>query len=166
MRDDIRLCEVAGSAEPLVEVAEEREVEVHLPIGGAVEGSNLGPPYSARRLSGAIEQHEDRRHVRLAVLTEYFTPRILGVGQHDRDELCLRVVVADAGRPHGLILRNTGRADEIQRVGTGEPRNEEEENESSQSAAKRKPDAAHSHPTTVLDVSAFPSSFPPHRIPP
>src|SRR5690349_4315788 len=121
MRDHVRLCEIAWSAEPLGELAEEREVEVHLAIGGAGEGSNFRTADAACGLSRAIEQHEHGGHIRLAALTERLAPRVFGVGKHDRNELRLRIVVADAGCPYGLILRNTGRADEIERVGTGEP---------------------------------------------
>src|SRR5262249_15124979 len=75
MRHDVRLREVAGSAKPFLEFAEKREVEVDLAIGGAVERSNLRPAEAARGLSGAVEQHEHWRHVRLPALTEYVAPR-------------------------------------------------------------------------------------------
>src|SRR5215510_4554289 len=165
VRDDIGLCEVAGSPEPLVELAEERQVEIHLAIRGTVEGSNLRPTDATARLSGAVKQHEHRRHVRLAALTEYLAPRVLSIGKDDGDELCLRIVLGDTGRPDRLILRNAGCADEIERISTGEPRNEQKENESSYPTAKRQTNA-HPHPATVLDISAFPSSFPAHRVPP
>jgi hypothetical protein len=41
VRDDIGLCEVAGSTETIAELPEETEVQIHLHVGGAVERSGL-----------------------------------------------------------------------------------------------------------------------------
>src|SRR5262245_51031096 len=99
VRDDIRLGEITRRAEPLVELAEERQVEVHLAIRGAVERSHFRPTDAAGRLGGAVEQHEHGRYVCLTTLPEDLAPGVLSIAEHDRDEFRLRVVIANAGRP-------------------------------------------------------------------
>src|SRR5438105_5903382 len=158
VRDDVGLREVAGRAEALVELAEEGEIEIHLPIGGAVERPNLGASDAARRLRRAVEEHQHGRHVRIAALTEDLAPRVLGVGEHLRNEVCLRVIVADAGRADRLILRHAARrADEIQRVRTRDPGNQQKEYQTAHAAAEGQPNAAHTYAAPIFDIAALAS---------
>ena len=47
VRNNVRLCEVAGGPEALVQLAEEREIEIHLVIRRAIEGTGRGRRRSA-----------------------------------------------------------------------------------------------------------------------
>src|SRR5258705_7992634 len=154
MGDDIRLREVAGSPETLIEFAEKREVEIHLLIRGAVEGANLGAPDAAARLGCTAEQHEDWRDICLATLPEHFAPCLFCVAEHDRNEFRLRVVIRHARRADGLILWNAAGADEIERTDACQPRNEQQDYETAHTAAEGQSDARASHSAAILDVSA------------
>jgi hypothetical protein len=83
VRHDVRLSELPTSAEALIELTKERQIEIDLAVGRAVKGAGLCAPQAAARLRGFIEEDEDRRYVGLTVLAEDLTPRTLCVGKHN-----------------------------------------------------------------------------------
>src|SRR5690606_21862985 len=87
VRDDVCLGEIARSAEARMQLLVETEVDVRLTVGGAIEWTDLRLRIAATRLHCAGEQHQ----LRLAVLTpgcgEDLTPGLLGISQHNGDEL-------------------------------------------------------------------------------
>ena len=60
MRDDIGLGEITRRAESPIELAEERQIEIHLLIARAIERSARGRSRSARRSHGVLEEDQDR----------------------------------------------------------------------------------------------------------
>src|SRR5687768_10525125 len=105
MRDDVRLCEVAGRAKPSIELMEERQVQVHLLVIWAVERAHHRLAYAAARLRGIAEEHEGRRLIRRGPLPEDLPPRLFGVSQHDRDKLRHRIVLSNTRGADRLIRR-------------------------------------------------------------
>ena len=113
VRDHVGLREVAGGTEAALQLVVEREVDVDLVVGGAVERPDRGLcEEAAARVDAAREQDEARllvgcgrgRH-------EGLVPDVLGVGEHDRHELPLLAVVR--GLLVGLLvvlLRLRGRS--------------------------------------------------------
>jgi hypothetical protein len=75
VRDDVRLREVAGGAEPVAQLAEEVEVDVHLGVGRAVEG----PHRRGRRTAAGV--HLAGEHVQPGVLV--LPPGLLELGSPD-----------------------------------------------------------------------------------
>src|SRR5258705_6413536 len=163
---DIRLREISRGAESLVKVSKERKVEIHLAIGGAIERPDFRTSDAAGRLRGAVEQHEDGGHIRLATVAEDLTPGLFRIGEDNGNEFCLWILVVQASGADRLILRGAGGADEVERIGSREGRKEEKKYESSDASANRE---AHTHPhsPSILNVSASGSSLPFHvRAPP
>ena len=105
VRDHVGLCEVARRAEPVSQLPEELEVEVHLPVGRAVEraGGRGGGP--AARLGGAAEEDERGRLVLLASRREGARPGVLDVVDDEADELH-QVSVRVFGRRDPASLRS------------------------------------------------------------
>ena len=58
--NDVGLREIARRAEPRIEVAEERQVQIHLPVVRAVERPHRRLADAAARLCGVGEQHQSR----------------------------------------------------------------------------------------------------------
>ena len=89
VRDDIGLREVAGRAEAPIELAEERQVEVDLLIGRAIERAAGRQRPSRTPTHGVLEQHQHRLAILPPGRREHAAPGLLGVAKHDRDELGL-----------------------------------------------------------------------------
>jgi len=90
--DHVGLGEIARRVEPVAQLPVEREVDVHAAVTRAVERAH-GPLGEATcGLYGAGEQDELRVFVgAVQLLAEHAGPRVLGVGQHHRDEVRLRI---------------------------------------------------------------------------
>src|SRR5688572_19969867 len=91
VRDDIRSRKVARRAEPLMQFLEERQVEIDFLIQRTVERSYRRLRKTTLRLHRVAEQHQLRLAIRLSVPPELIVPHILGLRQHDRDEVRLLV---------------------------------------------------------------------------
>ena len=91
VRDHVRRREVAGRAEALRELLEERGVEVDLLVGGAVERAAGGAGHAACRPRGVVEAHELRRLVARAHRLEQGRPHVLGVAHDAAHEVHLRI---------------------------------------------------------------------------
>ena len=83
VREHVGLREVAGCAEARAQIAVEREIDVHLLVGGAVERPHLALAGSARGMGRVAEQHE----ARVAIAGQQLRPGVLQVVEHERDEL-------------------------------------------------------------------------------
>src|SRR5437016_1688298 len=135
VRDHVSLREVAGRPEALAQIAIERQVDVDLFVSRTVEGPDGRLREAAGRLHGAAEQHELRLLILPAHLFEELAPRVLGVGEDDRDELAQRII---GGRP----LLNARRGPRVARIGAlqdharidAEVHGEEHEHQSSDAA--------------------------------
>jgi hypothetical protein len=80
------LREVAGRAEPFLQLAEERQVEVDLLVRRTVKRAGRRLAHAAGGRVPAGEQHQLRLLVAAAGLAEDRPPGVLGVGEHHRDE--------------------------------------------------------------------------------
>jgi hypothetical protein len=87
VRDDVRLCKIAGCAQPLLQIPEEPQIEIQLLVRGTVEGAHGRLRRAASRLHGAGEEHEPGFAIAAALLPEDAVPGVLGVGQDDLDEV-------------------------------------------------------------------------------
>ncbi len=168
MRDDVRAGEVAGRSEALRELVEERKVEIDLAVVRAVERPLRRRPAAAGRLRQAGVEDELRELVGLSRLREDLRPGVLGVGEHDGDELLSRIV----GRGCARRARRRGSAglgggwrtgsQELQdpdRVVAGQPADRERDED--RAAPER--DAAAAEPALVFDLVALAAAEPPHR---
>jgi hypothetical protein len=99
----VGLGEIAGGGEAGLHLAEERQVEIHLPIAGTVEGADGGIGEAAGRAHAAAEEDQLGVLVLLAGGLEDGAPGVLGVAEHGADELALRVV----GRRRALLLHRS-----------------------------------------------------------
>ena len=99
VREHVGLGEVAGCLEARLELPIEREVDVDLLVGGAVERARARTGPAAARLDGVGEQHQLRRRVLRAAGAEDLAPGVLGVTEHGGHEAACRV-----GRRAGLHL--------------------------------------------------------------
>src|SRR5215470_492253 len=166
--DDVGLGEVAGSAELVAQVTVERQIDVDLVVAGTVEGADRRLGEAARRLRGAAEQHELGLLVAPAHLAEELAPRVLGVGEDDRDEVAQLLV---PGRP--LLLLHARRGPGAALVSSledharidAEVHGDEHEQQGSDAAADGGP-TADRHATAVLDVVTASAQLPSHHWPP
>jgi hypothetical protein len=95
----VGLGELAGvavrtAAELVLQIVEERGIEVDALIARAVERSHGRLREGAWRRLGAREQAQLRRMIGAAVGGENFRPAVLGVAQHQGDKLAGRVAAA------------------------------------------------------------------------
>src|SRR5262245_27849419 len=96
VRDHVCLREVARRPEALLEVTEERQIEIDLPVGRTIEGTHRRLAEPARRLRRVGEEDQHWWLVRAATLGEDLAPRLFRVGEDHGHELRLRVVVSYA----------------------------------------------------------------------
>ena len=88
VRDHVRLREIAGRAEALIELVEEAEVEVDLLIDWALEWADCRRSLAAPRAHGLAKNGELRVAILLTVhLGEQLRPRLLDIVEHEGDEL-------------------------------------------------------------------------------
>jgi hypothetical protein len=95
MSDDISLGKFPRRVKTVLELVEEREVEIMLMVLRTVEGSDGSVGQPARRFDPAAEQYQARLLVRLAHFAELLAPNVLGIGQdhgHEVFEFVLRRV--------------------------------------------------------------------------
>jgi hypothetical protein len=131
-------------------------------VGRAVERSDGGLSEAARRLHGILEQHELRLLVRHAPLGEQLLPRVLGVGQDDRDEVGLLVHAGElVGRAGRDLLRRRAAVGDAARIDT-EQQGHDGEHDGADAAACNQPAAS----ASVLDIGAAPAALPSHGKPP
>ena len=164
MRDDVRLREVAGRAEPALQILIEGQVDVDLAIAGTIERPDRGLGETARRLHGAREEHERGLLVGLSARGEDGAPRVLGIREHERDELAQlrffrRFLVRHLLR---LLLRRL-RSLQHDRWIDAEIGRDECEHDRAEPDAAGTPEA---HAATIFDVLAGAPPFPTHEEPP
>src|SRR6266545_3531434 len=160
VRDDVRLREVAGSAKAAIEIAKEREIEIHLAIVGTIERSYRGRGKSARRAHRSVEQHENGLFVLSALTRKDPSPRVLRIAEHRGDKARLRIVLRHSRRGRGAVGRRRrflNLLHELERVAAGDEREEQYENQHSNAAAADDGSAAET--AAILDVCALSSSF-------
>ncbi len=87
MGDHVGLREVAGRAELIAQLVVEGQIDIDLPVVGAVKRSGLGACLAAGRVGLAGEQHHLGWRVGQLVLAEHFSPEILGVFHHHAHEV-------------------------------------------------------------------------------
>src|SRR5688572_1674727 len=104
VRNHVRTREVARRAEALVQLLEERQIEVHLLIERTVERTDRGLRKPTFRLHCTTEQDELRLTVVLTIPAELLVPYILRLGQNDRDEVRLFVHALVRPRLRGCDL--------------------------------------------------------------
>ncbi len=165
VRQHVRLREVPWSAESILQLVEEAEIEVHLLIRRAVERPRGGLREAARRLDGVPEQHRARLAITPA---EDLAPRLLGVGHHGVDELHhLRFFGRRIHRARGVGIFRRWRcaaatADQREKIDAGRPAQDEEQQEPADSEPSG-PDPAHPRTAAaILDVAAV-AGCPLHR---
>ena len=79
--------EIATRAELVAQVAEERQVEVDLPVARAVERPDRRARAAARRVDAVAEEHELGLLVGLPGALERLLPGLLGFGEDVRAEV-------------------------------------------------------------------------------
>ena len=114
MGDNVRLCEIARSAEPCFELLEERQVQIDLLIVRAIKRPHGRLANPARRLRCLREEHERGLGVVGAAFTEDVRPDLFRVFQHNRYELSLGVVRRHTGSPDDLVRGLRG--DDVDRI--------------------------------------------------
>ena len=111
MRDHVSLRKVSRGAEPVGELVEEGEVDIHTLVGRAIERTHRRLAKATGGLSGIAEQNQSRLAVGLADLPlEDVTPHILGALEDARHEVRFRIVAGRPGRAALLGGRVTRRA--------------------------------------------------------
>src|SRR5215831_4307708 len=85
--DEVGLGEVARGPDLVTQIAIERQIDIELVIARTVEGAHRRLGEAASRLHGAAEQHEARLLVAPTHPVEELAPRILRIGEDDRDEV-------------------------------------------------------------------------------
>src|ERR1043166_3663498 len=123
MGDHVGLGELTGlalaPAEAALEFAEERRVEIDLPVGRTIERPHRRPREAARRLDPTAEQHQMRRLITAARFLKNFPPAVLVLAQHLAHEIAGGVLglaglrrrpVLDR-RPTRLLVRRMTRED-------------------------------------------------------
>ena len=160
MREDVRLGEVTGRPEALVQLVEEAQIKVDAAVAGTVERPDGRLRVSARRLHRVTEQH---RAGALVLTAEQLSPRLLGVF-HDRVDEVDHLLFFRRGRDGAAGARclNRGRrlvADERQKVDAGKPAQDEEDEDTANTHGH---DADSPRPASlVVDVPAA-ARCPPH----
>src|SRR5262249_58331284 len=98
-----------ATSKTCLDLAEERSVEIHALVVGAIERPHRGLRSSARGASHFGKHHKPRRLIGLARGLEYFLPAVFGLAQHSRNELAHLIVgrssCAGSGRAWGGALR-------------------------------------------------------------
>src|SRR5215213_8222105 len=101
MRDDVSLREIPWRAEAALQLAEEREVQVHFLVAGAVEGADGRRRQAAGRLDAIREDRELRLDVLPPLLAEDVVPDVLRAAEDGRGELP-RLLLLGVHGPRGL----------------------------------------------------------------
>jgi hypothetical protein len=198
VRDHIGLSELApfgagvAAAEAVLDLAEERGIEIDLLVVGTIERPHRAArPFAATRIRRFAIHHQDRRAVGLAGLAENILPLRLGAAEDARHEAA-DVVARRAGAPRlparrrlarrliGLLIARSaagedfGAADQHPRIDAERPADQAEHHDGADAQAA----AADRHPETaaktaaalfaaaVLDVAALVQIFPAHRFAP
>ena len=168
VRDHVGLREIAGRLEPLAQLVVEREVDVHLLVSRAVERPHGRLREAARGLHRAREEHQLRLAIVPAeLLAEDLVPRVLGVGEHDRDELRglvrrERCTVACAAAERTVrrprLLRGCAA---LQQDGRVDPEVERREHEQDEAEAADPTAPAHPSPRGEAEAAPEPGNPPP-----
>ena len=112
-----------GALEPVLQVAVEREVDVELLVGGAVERPDRRLRVAARRLHLPGEEHERRLAVGPAAAREDVGPDLLGRAEHGGDEVGHLVVARRRFRlDRAAAARARGRRRTSRSAGSGSGR--------------------------------------------
>jgi len=153
VRDYVGLGKVPRRAEPSLQIAEEREVEVQPLVAGTVERPHSRLPHAARRAHLALVQDQRGSAVARARARGQRAPDILGAAEHLRDELpdlvFRRPVRRLAGRTGTLgrhLLRDVRNHRGIDAEEVGDERDDD--------AAHAQAAADHADAAPVLDVIA------------
>src|SRR5712691_5029593 len=114
---------VVAAAEPALQVAEERRVEIDPLVVGTIERPHGGARGAAGRARRAGEHHQRRWPVAPALLLQQVPPYRLGAAEHGRHELA-GAVAWRAGLGRGAIGRVIGMAAAAENLGAAdqEPR--------------------------------------------
>src|SRR5262249_8105777 len=151
-------------AEAVTELAEEREVEVYLPVRRAIEGSDRRARLAARRIDRAAEEDQPRGVVGPAALLEELPPGVLDVSEHGTDEVRLGIVrrrlslrPAIDGRRRAFLQPT----EEIERIRAGE--DAQHQNQEQPATPQLQPGPANGRSATILDVVAAAHVTPAHR---
>ena len=157
VRDNVSLREVAGRAEAILQVAVEREVDVELLVGGAVERPDRGLGITARRLYLAGEKHQRGLAIGPAGPSEDFGPNLLGRTEHGGDEIG-HLVFAGWGFCLDRLRRSRryarGHATALQddpRIDAKEHRDQRDHDDADAATGDAAPDR---HAAAVFDVGA------------
>jgi hypothetical protein len=94
------------------------------------------------------------------MLAKDLRPGVLGIGEHDRDELRSRVIRIDAVGSLCLTVGH-GTLDDVDRVLPRQSRKKQKQDDAADPAADRQ---SQTHPSTVLDVAAALAPLPFHRV--
>ena len=175
--DHIGLREITGGPEALLQIIEEGEIEIDLPVARAVEGANRGTGRATGRAHAVAEEHQTRLLIALSRLGEDRAPAVFGVGKHHRDELSqLLFFGRDAARcaPLGYRCADTGQRVDPQHAGAriadqanhqqhATAAGAEEQGKQTQQDERRSPCCARAHfSAQVVDVVAAAAVFPAH----
>ena len=184
MGDHVGLGEIAGRAEPLLQLVEEAEVEIDLLVERTVERPGRGAGEPAAGLHLVAEEHHLRALVGPAGALELLRPEVLRVTLDEIDELDLLLLARASG--HRVVPRpalrhlweGAGRVGDVETAAATPARDEEEIDDgqddqgpdpTAAEAAHRDRHAAATEPASlaapILDVAAALARLPLHRRP-
>src|SRR5712692_2618283 len=162
---------VVAAAEPALQVAEERRVEIDPLVVGTIERPHGGARGAAGRARRAGEHHQRGRPVAPALLLQQIPPYRLGAAEHGRHELA-GAVAWRAGLGRGAIGRVIGMAaaaEQAPRVEAERPAEEPEHDQRADAHPARADREAEAAPAVtallaaaILDVVAARQLIPAH----
>src|SRR5690606_13524158 len=90
VRDHVSLRKIAGRAQPLLQVREELQIDVEMPVGRTVKRTDGRLREPASRTDRAAEEDECGLLIAQAALLEDRRPGVFGAAEHGCDEIALR----------------------------------------------------------------------------
>src|SRR5438309_5551043 len=166
--DDVRLGKIAAAAEMRLHLAEEAQVEIHLPIVRTIERAARGGRTAARRLHGAGEEDESRSLVLATRPPERGVPDVLGLAEDRAHEVDALVVGAAVRRGARVVARLHRRAlglqnetEDLQRALAHQEAGDDDDGDAAEPERHPHADAGTAF---ILDVVALARISPPHAL--
>src|SRR5581483_6536065 len=110
MGQHVSLCEIAGGAEPVFQFLKEAEIDINALVGRAIERACGRLGKAAARLHSVAEEHEAGVLILHSFTSQQLAPGALGIIEHKRHELHLRLFIRVIYRSGTLAGGYDGRA--------------------------------------------------------